>query len=164
MLIPEKGFITSIEQRKLEWMRKNLNELTFNEAVELAQQADQFLADMSAFDPARMKFLTDRRTYWEYAWLLSCEADSISGNDPHIQHHGFLVAYPNHQPRLDPCDFKTWLNHSGKATHIEEFYILMPIYLRPDEVNSYATKMFHRHKDINGWLCDFEIEEIPVER
>jgi len=162
MSIPEKGFIRPLEPMRLQMLRRECGEMTFDEVVALAQQADQFLEHMSVFDIAWKKFKQDRRIWWEYAWLISCEADTFCPSDPHVEYRGFLVAYPRNQSVTCPADFEDWL-HQHEGDVCEEFYTWLPVYLRPDEIVGYASKIYHKQRGIDGHLRDFEIMEVSVE-
>jgi len=162
MPIAEKGFITTLEPLRLKMLRRELGEMTVDELIELAQQAEGYLLDMTVHDPAHKKFSADRRKYWEYAWLLSCEADGFCPSDPHVQYRGFLVAYPQRQPGVDAGSFRDWLNQRPEDV-TEEFHTWLPVYLRPDEVTAYAAKVYHKQRGVDGHLRNFEIMEIPVE-
>lgn len=158
----ENNFITRLEPLRLRMMRRELGEMSYDEVVELAQQAEGFLEHMSVFDPAWKKFTQDRRTWWEYAWLLSLEAGGFCPSDPHVKWHGFLIGYSRKQPGVTGQNFREWLAQREDDV-TEEKYFWLPVYLRPDEVCAYATKVYHKTLEIEGWLRNFEIIEIPVE-
>uniref|UniRef100_A0AB39CEP8 Uncharacterized protein n=1 Tax=Pseudomonas phage HRDY3 TaxID=3236930 RepID=A0AB39CEP8_9VIRU len=162
MPVAEKGFITTLEPMRLRMLRRRYGEMEFSEVVELAEQAENFLEPMTVFDPAWKKFTQDRRTWWEYAWLLSCEADRFCPSDPHVKYRGFLIGYPAKQPHVDGQTFREWLNQRPEDV-TEEWQAWLPVYLRPDEVCAYAAKIYHKQRGVDGHLRNFEIMEIPVE-
>jgi hypothetical protein len=159
------AFVTRLCAMKLHNLRQVYGNMTFREVVELAEQSDDYLSAMNVFDPAWKKFTHDRRVFWEYAWLLTSESGgTFSPSDSHVKYHNFIVAHPWQQPNLDWCGYKEWL-HNRKEDVCEEWGHWLPVYLRPDEVASYALKIYHHHKGLNGhgWLAGIEIEELAVE-
>lgn len=162
---PKSAFVTRLCEMKLRNMRQVYGHMEFHEAVSLAEQADDYLSAMSVFDPAWKKFSHDRRVFWEYAWLLTSESGGgFSPSDPHVRFHNFVIAFPWKQPALDSCDFVDWLRER-KEDVCEEWGHWLPVYLRPDEINDYAIKIYHHHKGLvgNGWLRDLEIVELAIE-
>lgn len=153
------AFVNKIEEMKLRHLRTQFGDMTLDEVTELAQQADSFLKDMTIFDPAWEKFKTDSRRWWQYAWLISCEHGSMCPSDPYIRDMNFLVAFPWVQSHLDECDYRKWLRERKEDVCVE-FNCYMPVYLRDDEIDSYAIRLFHCHNDIAGVLCNVEIERI----
>lgn len=158
----EPEFITQLEPLRLKMLRREHGEITFDEAVQLAQQSEQYLEHMTVFDPAHKKFSADRRMWWEYAWLLSLEAGGFCPSDPHVQWRGFLIGYSRKQPGVSGQTFREWLTQREDDV-TEEKYFWLPVYLRPDEICTYATKVYHKSLGIEGWLRNFEIMEIPTE-
>lgn len=162
---PKSAFVTKLDEMKLRNMRQVYGHVEFHEAVSLAEQADDYLSAMTAFDPAWKKFKQDSRTWWEYAWLLNCESGGVfSPSDPHVKYHNFIVAYSWKQPRIDPCDYKSWLNERMEDV-CEEWGHWLPIYLRPDEIQNFALKIYHHHKGLigHGWLAGVEMVELSQE-
>lgn len=162
---PKSAFVTRLCEMKLRNMRQVYGHMELQEVVELAEQADRFLEHMTVFDPAWKKFTHERRVWWEYAWLLTSEnGGGFSPSDSHVRFHNFLVAFPWKQPGLDSCDFADWLRER-KEDVCEEWGHWLPVYLRPDEINAYAVKIYHHHKGLvgNGWLRDLEIVELAQE-
>lgn len=162
---PKTGFVSKLDEMKLRNMRQVYGHMEFQEVVELAEQADNFLEHMNVFDPAWKKFTHDRRVWWEYAWLINCEAGGgFSPSDSHVRYHNFVVAHPWQQPNIDHCDYKEWLRER-KEDVCEEWGHWLPVYLRPDEVANFALKIYHHHKGLvgYGWLAGIEIVELAQE-
>lgn len=162
---PQSKFVTMLDAMKLRNMRQVYGQMEFQEVVELAEQADNFLEHMSVFDPAWKKFTHDRRVWWEYAWLINCESGGgFSPSDSHVRFHNFVVAHPWKQSNMDWCEYKEWL-YNQKADVCEEWGHWLPVYLRPDEVVNFAAKIYHHHKGLvgKGWLAELEILELAQE-
>lgn len=154
-------FIRKIDEMKLKFMRKHYGEMTYDEVVSLAQQADDFLSTMTVFDPAWKKFREDRQRWWEYAWLLVCEHGSFCPSDPVTTWHNFLIMYPRKQPYVEAGEFRDWLNlHPNLGDVDAEFSCGLPVYLRPDELNAYATLIYQHQVGITGRLVNVEIVEV----
>lgn len=152
-------FIRKIDERKLKMLRAEFGEMTLDELIELAQQAEGFLQHMTPFDPAFEKFTRDRRRWWEYAWLVSCEHGTFTPSSPHVVWKHYLIAYPRRQRYLNQNEFVRWL-HDRTDDVCVEFSCALPVYLRADELKSYATVIYHRQNGIDGNLHDVEIEEL----
>lgn len=162
---PKNAFVTRLCAMKLRNLRQVYGHMEFQDVVMLAQQADDYLSAMTVFDPAWKKFSHDRRVFWEYAWLLTSESGgTFSPADPHVKYRNFVIAFPWKQPALDSCDYVDWLR-GRKEDVCEEWGHWLPVYLRPDEINAYAIKIYHHHKGLvgNGWLRDLEILELALE-
>lgn len=162
---PKSGFVTRLCEMKLRNLRQVYGHMEFDEVVMLAQQADDYLSAMTVFDPAWKKFKHDSRVWWEYAWLINCESGGgFSPSDPHVKYHNFIVAHPWQQPNLDNCEYKEWLRERKEDVCVEWGHWL-PIYLRPDEVQNFALKIFHHHHGLVGfgWLQNIEIVELAQE-
>lgn len=153
-------FILKVEELKLKHFRKEYGELSVDECIELAQQADGYLRDMNAFDPAWSKFKRDSRTWWQYAWLLSSEHGTLCATDAHVVYRTFLVAFPRKQPYVNHCAFSEWFRAKEETDIVAEFSAYMPVYLRPDEINEYAKAIYHKQVGCDGRLQNLEIEEL----
>lgn len=153
-------FILKVEELKLKHFRKEYGEMSVDECIELAQQADNYLRDMNAFDIAWSKFKRDSRTFWQYAWLLSCERGGMCPSDPHVENRMFLVAFPRKQVYVNHCEFSEWFRAKEETDIVMEFSAYLPVYLRPDEISEYAKAVFHKQNDVDGRLQNMEIEEL----
>jgi len=156
-------FIIPVDELKYKNLKNQLGDVPLEDCIMLAEQADQFVADMNPFDPARAKFQRDSRMWWQYAWLLSCVAGTFRLNSPHVMYRNFLVAFPKKQPYLDDSIFRDWLRARETDDVTMEFPVYMPVYLRPDEVEGYALAMMKKICDIPGRLVNAEFLEVTEE-
>lgn len=153
-------FIHKIDEMKLKFMRQQYGDLTLEDCIGLAQQADDYLEFMPVTDPAWQHFTHERQNYWRFAWLLSCESGRLSLSSPHVVYRNFLVGFPKKQPMLDDCIFRDWLRAKEETEITTEYGVYMPVYLRDNEIVRYAIDMYHKQADVAGRLQNIEMIEI----
>lgn len=156
-------FIHKIDEMKLKFMRKQHGDFSLQECIDLAQQAEGYLEFMPVTDPAWQHFTHERNNYWRFAWLLSCEAGTICPSDPHVKFRRFLVGFPKRQPMLDDCLYRDWLRGKDETEITQEFSAFLPVYLRDNEIVSYAIDVYHKQCNIDGRLQGVEMLEIEIE-
>lgn len=61
----------AVVELKLRTLTKKLGELTYDECVSLAREAEETLKALSPFDPAIEYFIRQRISYYQYAELLN---------------------------------------------------------------------------------------------
>ncbi len=157
------GFIHKIDAMKLKFLRQQHGDFSLQECIDLAQQAEGYLEFMPVTDPAWQHFTGERAQWWRFAWLLSCEAGTISLNSPHVKFRRFLVGFPKRQAMLDDCIFRDWLRAKEETDITQEFSAYLPVYLRDNEIVSYAIDVYHKQSGINGRLQNIEMMEVTEE-
>jgi hypothetical protein len=156
-------FIHKIDEMKLKFMRQKLGDVTLEDCVALAQQAEGYLEFMPVTDPAWQHFTAERYQWWRYAWLISSETGLVDLTSPHVKFRTFLVGFPKKQPNLDDCIYRDWLRAKEETEITVEFAVYMPVYLRDNEIVSYAIDMYHKCCNINGRLQNIEMLETETE-
>lgn len=156
-------FIHKIDEMKLKFMRQQYGDMTLEDCIALAQQAEGYLEFMPVTDPAWQHFTSERYHWWRFAWLLSCESERLSLSSPHVKFRSFLVGFPKKQSNLDDCIFRDWLRAKEETEITMEYSVYMPVYLRDNEIVSYAIDMFHKQSDVVGRLQNIEMLETETQ-
>lgn len=158
------GFIFKIDETKLKFLRNQYGDLSLQECILLAQQAEGYLEHMPVTDPAWQHFTGEKATWWKFAWLLSCEAGTFCPTDPHVKYHMFLMSFPKRQPNLGNSEFRDWLRAQESEDVTVEFSCWLPIYLRDNEITSYAQAIYQKQVGIDDRLVNTEILEVTNEQ